>query len=88
MFVTNCLFNIGGNGYGYVVVADFQPNLQTKEIGGIIMYEAPYCWCCGKKEHFNGYGCNNPECKEYYKLKELKLGAKTSNNKLKPNIEA
>jgi hypothetical protein len=42
------------------------------------MFNAPYCWCCGKKEHFNGYGCNNPDCKEYYKLKELKRGAKNT----------
>lgn len=31
------------------------------------MFEAPYCWCCGKKEHFNGYGCNNPESEEAYR---------------------
>lgn len=37
------------------------------------MFEAPYCWCCGRKEHFNGYGCNNPECKIMPKcdIKEL-----------------
>ena len=34
------------------------------------MFDAPYCWCCGEKEHKNGYGCNNPKCKEYYKLKD------------------
>ena len=34
------------------------------------MFDAPYCFACGEKEHKNGYGCNNPKCKEYYKLKE------------------
>ena len=43
-----------------------------------MMYEAQYFWCCGKKEHFNGRGCNNPACKEYYKFKYLKLGAKNT----------
>ena len=33
------------------------------------MFNAPHCRCCGEKEHKNGYGCNNPKCKEYYKLK-------------------
>ena len=33
------------------------------------MFNAPHCQCCGKKEHKNGEGCNNPDCKEYYKLK-------------------
>lgn len=34
------------------------------------MFNAPHCQCCGKKEAKNGQGCNNPDCKEYYKLKE------------------
>ena len=34
------------------------------------MFNAPHCKCCGKKEAKNGQGCNNPDCKEYYKLKE------------------
>jgi hypothetical protein len=34
------------------------------------MFNAPNCGCCGKKEAKNGEGCNNPDCKEYYKLKE------------------
>ena len=44
---------------------------QIKDIGGHTMFNAPHCCYCGKKEHKNGYGCNNPKCKEYYKLKEL-----------------
>ena len=36
------------------------------------MFNAPHCQYCGKKEHKNGYGCNNPDCKEYYKLKCVK----------------
>lgn len=31
------------------------------------MFEAPYCWCCGKKEDKHDKGC-----KEYYKLKGAK----------------
>lgn len=34
------------------------------------MFDAPNCGCCGKKEAKNGQGCNNPDCKEYYKRKE------------------
>ena len=34
------------------------------------MFNAPHCQCCGKKEAKNGEGCNNPQCKEYYKLKD------------------
>jgi len=36
------------------------------------MFNAQNCWCCGKKEAKNGQGCNNPDCKEYYKLKGVK----------------
>jgi len=36
------------------------------------MFNAPRCYSCGKKEHKNGYGGNNPKCKEYYKLKSVK----------------
>jgi len=44
------------------------------------MFNAPHCRCCGEKEHKNGYGCNNPKCKEYYKLK-------WSKNTEQPTIE-
>jgi hypothetical protein len=36
------------------------------------MFDAPHCQCCGKKEDKNGKGYNNPDCKEYYKLKCVK----------------
>ena len=36
------------------------------------MFNAPHCKCCGKKEDKHGRGCNNPKCKEYYKLKGVK----------------
>ncbi len=45
------------------------------------MFDAPYCWCCGKKEAKNGEGCNNPQCKEYYKLK----GAKNTEQRVRPD---
>jgi hypothetical protein len=45
------------------------------------MFNAPYCKSCGEKEHFNGYGCNNPKCKEYYKLKGVKKHRTTSQKK-------
>jgi len=45
------------------------------------MFDAPHCWCCGEKEHKNGYGCNNQKCKEYYKLK----GAKNTEQLLQPD---
>lgn len=53
--------------------------------GGLIMFDAPYCWCCGEKEHKNGYGCNNQKCKEYYKLKESLKGAKNTEQANQPD---
>ena len=41
------------------------------------MFKASNCWYCGRKESKNGEGCNNPDCKEYYKLK----GAKNTEQK-------
>lgn len=35
------------------------------------MFDAPYCTSCGEKEHSNGYGCNNPKCTKYYKIKAI-----------------
>ena len=36
------------------------------------MFNAPHCKSCCKKEDKHGNGCNNPKCKEYYKLKGVK----------------
>lgn len=46
------------------------------------MFNAPHCWYCGRKESKNGQGCNNPDCKEYYKLK----GAKNTEQQVQADL--
>ena len=47
------------------------------------MFDAPYCSSCGEKEHYNGYGCNNPKCKKYYKIKDAKNSVQQQIHKIK-----